>query len=74
MMQKIRLHSKYVQNQTEDRRETYIQATTNWLEINKKYIESVLPGNEKLLFPIKQELDNLGELFEIIINYHERQK
>lgn len=74
MMQKTRLHSKYVKNPTEDRGETYIQATTNWLEINKKYIESVLPGNEELLFPIKQELDNLGELFEIIINYHERQK
>ena len=74
MMQKTRLHSKYVKNPTEDRGETYIQAATNWLEINKKYIESVLPGNEKLLFPIKQELDNLGELFEIIINYYERQK
>lgn len=75
MQKPIRLHSKYVHSINSDRGHAYVEAAFRWLAINQSYVNrNIKPENEELLLPIKQELDNLQQLFKDIVRHHESKK
>lgn len=62
------LESKYLKNQHNYQGDALVESVTRWLDIVRSYANQ---SDHEALEPIIQELDNLEEIINVIVTYHE---